>query len=91
MVLGEGGVIGAALFLIFLVVFYFKNLKRGNLATMILMSGFLAANMGEATFFSPSGAGGNFWFVCIIGGCAIDRIRDIPRQEFLLIYRQDVG
>lgn len=78
MILGEGGIIGAIIFVGFIFLFYVKCAKYKYSALLILMSGFLAANMGEATFFSPSGAGGDFWFVCIIGGWIIDLSRSEP-------------
>ena len=86
MILGEGGVVGAIIFLVFICVFYSKCWRYGYSALAILMSGFLAANMGEATFFSPSGAGGDFWFVCIMGGWIIDLTRAVP----IKIFRQNV-
>ena len=78
MILGEGGVVGAVIFLAFICIFYVKCRRYGYSALVILMSGFLAANMGEATFFSPSGAGGDFWYVCIMGGWIIDMTRTVP-------------
>lgn len=86
MILGEGGIIGAIIFLGFISAFYKKCSRYGYSALIILMSGFLAANMGEATFFSPSGAGGDYWFVCIIGGWIIDLLQASP-----LVYGQRVA
>lgn len=72
MILGETGIVGAIMFLVFLCVFYSTCAKRGYYATMLLFSTLLASNMGEATFFSPSGAGGVFWLICVAGGFVID-------------------
>ncbi|MBQ7721326.1 MAG: O-antigen ligase family protein [Kiritimatiellae bacterium] len=75
MILGETGIVGAMMFLVFLWVFYSTCAKRGYYATMLLFSTLLASNMGEATFFSPSGAGGVFWLICVAGGFTIDMAR----------------
>lgn len=72
MVLGETGIIGGIVFLAFLLSFYNTCFKRKYFTTMLLFSVMLASNMGEATFFSPSGAGGVFWLICVAGGFAID-------------------
>ena len=40
--------------------------------TASLFTVLLATNMGEATFFSPGGAGGLLWTISIIGGYCID-------------------
>ena len=75
MILGETGIVGAMMFLAFLLVFYSTCAKRGYYATMLLFSTLLASNTGEATFFSPSGAGGVFWLICVAGGFTIDMAR----------------
>lgn len=74
MVLGEGGVVGALIFLVFLVVFYYKSLRRGYIVTLSLFTVFLATNIGEATFFSPGGAGGILWVMTVVGGFVIDMV-----------------
>ena len=85
MILGEGGIVGAIIFLCFILSFYAKCVRCGYSALVVLMTGFLAVNMGEAAFFSPSGTGGDLWFICIIGGWGIDMT-----QERLLAYRHRV-
>lgn len=72
MVLGETGVIGAIVFAIFLISFYTTSSRRRLYVTAALFTVFLATNMGEATFFSPGGAGGLLWTVSIVGGYCID-------------------
>lgn len=72
MILGEAGIIGAVAFLFFLCVFYSTCARNGYFALMLLFSTMLASNFGEATFFSPGGAGGVFWMICVAGGFTID-------------------
>lgn len=72
MVLGETGILGEVFFLIFLGMFYLVCNRRGYLVTMTTFSVLLVTNMGEATFFSPGGAGGILWMVCAVGGFTID-------------------
>ncbi len=74
MVLGETGVVGASAFLLALMCFFIKSAKRGYYITITLFSVLLATNMGEATFFSPSGCGGLFWLVAVVGGFAMDTV-----------------
>lgn len=77
MILGEGGICGAIIFAAFLIVFFIKCARMREYGVIILFVGFLAANMGEAHFFSPSGAGGNFWCICLLGGYIIDSLHYI--------------
>ncbi len=72
MVLGETGIIGMAAFLLFLFMFYNDASRKGYIATLTLFSVLLGTNMAEATFFSPSGAGGIFWMFTVGGGFIID-------------------
>jgi hypothetical protein len=72
MVLGETGIIGMAAFLLFLFMFYHDASRKGYIATLTLFSVLLGTNMAEATFFSPSGAGGIFWMFTVGGGFIID-------------------
>ena len=74
MVLGEGGVIGVLAFVVFLVSFYATCYRRKYMVTIAVFTTFLAANMGEATFFSPGGAGGIEWLLMAVGGFCIDMI-----------------
>ncbi len=72
MILGETGIIGTAAFLLFLFMFYHDASRKGYTATLTLFSVLLGTNMAEATFFSPSGAGGFFWMFTVGGGFIID-------------------
>lgn len=87
MLLGETGIVGSVFFLCFLVTFFSVCSRRKYKATAALFCVFLASNMGEATFFSPSGAGGVLWVVLVGGGFAIDmdaRIREaVLNFEFI--------
>ena len=72
MILGEGGLLGALVFLLFLITFYGFFIKKKYVATVTLFTTFLATNMGEASFFSPGGHGGLYWLISIAGGMSID-------------------
>ena len=72
MVLGETGIVGAACFLLFLVMFYAGCSRRRYVVTSSLFTVFLVTNMAEATIFSPGGMGGIFWMISVVGGFAID-------------------
>lgn len=74
MILGEGGILGEIMFVIFLVAFVAFCLKRRYSAMLTLFGCFLLSNIGETTFFSPSGVGGIGWIVFAIGGACIDWI-----------------
>lgn len=81
MVLGETGVLGTALFFLFLASFFYTCSRRKYYITITLFSVFLVTNMGEATFFSPGGGGGFLWMLCVVGGFSLDTI---------LLYRSNV-
>ena len=72
MVLGETGIVGFVVFILFLITFYLTCFRRRYAATLTLFTVFLATNMAEGTFFSPSGSGGVEWVVTVVGGFAID-------------------
>lgn len=72
MILGETGVVGAAAFLVFLFCFYSACLARRYVATLALFTTVLVANLGEASFFSPTATGGVILLVALVGGYAID-------------------
>lgn len=72
MILGETGILGEFFFAIFLLLFFSGCAMRGYFASSTMFAVFLATNMAEATFFSPSGGGGFEWMVCVIGGFVID-------------------
>ena len=99
MVLGETGVLGAIVFLLFLISFYAGCKKRQLYCTSTLMTVFLASNMAEATFFSPGGIGGILWVLCIGGGFVLDTgviyrhrlARIAQEQQFAMMQQQMEG
>ena len=72
MILGETGIVGAGVFIMFLMSFYFGCVNRRLFLTIMMMAVLLSLNMGEATFFSPGGVGGPEWIFCIVGGYTLD-------------------
>lgn len=72
MILGETGILGEFFFAVFLLLFFSECDARRYCVSSTLFAVFLATNMAEATFFSPSGGGGFEWMVCVIGGFVID-------------------
>ena len=74
MVLGETGIIGILAFAVFLVYFYVNCAIRRYYVTMTTFTTFLGTNLGEATFFSPSGCGGVQWLIVAVGGFVLDAI-----------------
>ena len=71
-ILGETGVLGAFVFLIFLSKFYATCFRRGYMSLMTNFSCFLVANLADSTFFSPSALGGFMWIVVCIGSFSTD-------------------
>ena len=71
-ILGETGLVGAGVFLIFLVAFYGTCLKRRYLALLTLFTCNLVTNLADSTLFSPGGMGGFLWITSCIGGFGID-------------------
>lgn len=72
MILGETGIAGAIVFVIFLITFYSVCTQKRYIVTAALFTVLMANNMGEATFFSTGGAGGIIWIMSIVGGFTID-------------------
>ena len=72
MVLGETGVVGITLFIVFLIVFYLSAMRQRLYVTITLFTVFLATNMGEGSFFSVGGMGGIHYVVSVLGGFVID-------------------
>jgi hypothetical protein len=77
MVLEEGGMLGAGVMLFFLLTLYHTLGVRQCHCFLSTFSTFLAINMGEATFFSPSGSGGIEWTLCF---CAL--LLDLHRVRY---------
>lgn len=74
-ILSEGGIIGAMIFLGFLVSFFSACLKRKYYSTLVMLTSFLAVNLGEGILFSPGGVGGFIWGIVLLGGLSIDFCR----------------
>ena len=73
-ILGETGLIGALVFIVFLMSFYSTCLRRRYLALMTMFTNMLVCNLADSTFFSPSGLGGLLWITSCVGGFSIDLI-----------------
>ena len=73
-ILGETGVLGTTVFVIFLFSFYSACLKRRYLALMTMFTNMLVCNLSDSTLFSPGGLGGLLWMASCIGGFSIDLI-----------------
>ena len=87
-ILGETGLLGAGVFLVFLVVFYATCMKRKYYALMNLFTCNLVSNLADSTLFSPAGLGGFLWVVSCIGGFGIDIITlRVNMQERALEYQ----
>ena len=71
-ILGETGLVGTGVFLIFMCVFYGTCLKRRYLALLTLFTCMLVTNLADSTLFSPGGMGGFLWITSCVGGFAID-------------------
>lgn len=83
MVLGESGLVGSTVFVLFLMTFFSTCKTKRYSATATLFIVFLTTNMAEATFFSPSGGGGVFWSLLVVGGFTIDMAVAAMRQPSL--------
>lgn len=85
MVLGESGIVGSIVFIIFLFYFYGTCVHEKLIATRLMFTVLLAANMGEATFFSSGGPGGMQWLFTAVGGFMVDFLSSpYPHQPRLL-------
>ena len=71
-ILGETGLVGAGVFLIFLIVFYGTCLKRRYLSLITSFTCVLVANLADSTLFSPGGLGGFLWITACVGGFSTD-------------------
>ena len=83
MVLEEGGVVGGALLVAFLVAFYVKYRRLQFTCFLSTFTVFLGLNSGEAAFFSTSGGGGILWMICF---CAL--LMDVHRHRRMLAEKQ---
>ena len=81
MVLGEGGIVGAILFYVFVIGFISGCIKRKYYVSLLLFIDFFCTNIGEATFFSPGGPGGVMWAVFALGGFSMDQMIKLSEQR----------
>lgn len=81
MVLGETGIIGGVVFLGFLLSFTAVCIKKRYIATLVLFIVFFATNLAEATFFSPSSAGGVLWLITVCAGFFYDLLAKAQRKQ----------
>ena len=86
MILGETGIVGAIVFICVMFSFYGGCIRKRYYVTMTLFTVFLATNMGEATIFAPSGAGGIEWIICVAGGFVIDLLVKYDPQRLARQY-----
>lgn len=93
-ILGETGLLGAFVFLVFLVSFYSACLRRKYFALMNMFTCTLIANLADSTLFSPAGLGGFLWVMSCVGGFGIDimsnRINDL-RDWQMSVYGKQIG
>ena len=73
-ILGETGIVGTIVFVIFLFSFYSTCFRRRYLALMTMFTNMLVCNLADSTFFSPGGLGGLLWITSCVGGFSIDLI-----------------
>ncbi len=80
MILGETGIVGGFVFILFLISFYNGCQRRRLYITAVFFTIMLATNMGEATIFSPGGLGGELWMICVVGGFAMDNVLSLNKR-----------
>lgn len=73
-ILGETGLMGAVVFVIFLIAFYSTCFKRRYLSLMTSFTCVLVCNMADSTLFSPGGLGGFLWIITCVGAFSTDLI-----------------
>lgn len=76
MILGETGIVGAVVFVLFLFHFYGTCFAKRYTALMSTFTAVLASNIGEATFFSTTATGGIILMTSLVGGFCIDLIAE---------------
>jgi len=85
MVLEEGGVVGAAIFAMFIFAIYWKYSQLRFTCFLSTFTVFIALNSGEASFFSTSGSGGILWLICFSA-----LLLDLDRLRLLKAERQGI-
>lgn len=86
MVLGETGIVGSFMFVVFLISFYVGTRRRRLYVTATLFTVLLVSNFGEATFFSPGGHGSTMYVLAVVGGFVIDTQLIYGRKENVPIH-----
>ena len=87
MILGEGGIVGAIAFVLFLLIFYHKCALKQYHITIVMFTVYLSTNLAEATIFSPGGVGGILWIICLFGGFILDMTqKGILQASVMLVY-----
>ncbi len=71
MVLGETGIIGFLIFVVFLFSFYKTCIRKRYRVLLCSFTTLMALNMSESTFFSPGGSAMQ-WTIAVIGGFTLD-------------------
>lgn len=88
MVLGETGIVGSIFFWLFIITFYATCARKKYYCCATLHTVFFATNMAESTYFSPGGAGGYMWVMCVGGGFVIDMIALYHRRMEAIVRQQ---
>lgn len=68
-ILEEGGILGTATFVVFILVLTGTWIRERNVPALVLFCGFLVTNFGEVTVFSPGGSGAFGWIM--VGAASI--------------------
>ena len=90
MVLGETGLVGSLFFWLFIISFYATCIKKRYYCCATLHTVFLVTNMAEATYFSPGGAGGYMWVLCVGGGFIVDMVALYHRRMEAIARQQQI-
>ena len=90
MVLGETGLVGSLFFWLFIISFYATCIKKRYYCCATLHTVFFVTNMAEATYFSPGGAGGYMWVMCVGGGFIIDMVALYHRRMEAIARQQQI-
>ena len=91
MVLGETGIVGSIFFWLFIFTFYATCIKKRYYCCATLHTVFLVTNMAEATYFSPGGAGGYMWVLCVGGGFIVDMVALYHRRMEAIVRQQQIA
>jgi hypothetical protein len=84
--LEEGGILGAATFVIFLLVLFGGWIREHNIPAVVSFLGFLASNFGEVSIFSPGGSGAFGWIMVGFAAILGDHCWRRPAQHRPLVW-----